>query len=211
MSNTQNDSRREYVRKLKDLSLDDPEFDTKFNQINKSFDISRSSSNHRDNVDNLHSRHNHMRDLSLPFDLNPFRSLSRVHNHLYNMMNKRFIQDINDDSRDDNIFYNKGEFDEKKLDNLDLNTYQNTDNNTNNLYKKPNYYKYVSSMTTYDNNGIRKAKSISRTEKYDGQHKTVKQVSKFQDGDKYIEEYLNPDGTTRRIEKKINNTNMIEN
>ena len=36
-----------------------------------------------------------------------------------------------------------------------------------------NYYKYVSSMTTYDNNGIRKAKSISRTEKFDGKNKTV--------------------------------------
>ena len=58
--------------------------------------------------------------------------------------------------------------------------------------------------------GVRKAKSISRTEKYDGKEKKIKQVSKFQDGDKYVEEYLNPDGTTRRIEKKIDNNRMIE-
>ena len=97
MSNTQNDLRRKYVKELKELNLDDPEFDLKFGKINESFNSSQ----------------------------------------------------------------------------------------------------------TRSNNGIRKAKSISRTEKYDGKQKSVKQVSKFQDGDKYVEEYLNPDGTTHRIEKKI--------
>lgn len=261
MSNTQNDLRREYVKKLKELNLDDPDFDVKFGQINESLNPSQSRSNNRDNVDNLeeqkyqsprqghghqqrqrqqHNRHNDHQyynpmNIVTSFDRffdNPFNSLSRVHNRLYNMMNKHFTDNLtlydkdkdkdkdkdndndnvneNDSDKDnDELFFNKGEFDEKKLDNLDVNTYQNTDKSSNS--PKPNYYKYISSMTTYDNNGIRKAKSISRTEKYDGKHKSVKQVSKFQDGDKYVEEHLNPDGTTRRIEKKIDNdTRMIQ-
>lgn len=224
MSNTQYDSKREYVRKIKDLNLDDPEFDKKFSQINKSFRSMRSRSFHRDNIDNLEREDSHNifeRDLFTPFDLNPFRSLSHVHNNIYNIMNKRFLRDIKYDDND-NLFFSNGEFDENKLDELDLNTQQNTtnqsihddtDKNTysDKEYNRPKYYKYVSSMTTYDTNGTRKAKSISRTEKFDGKNKTVKQVSKFQDGDKYVEEYLNPDGTTRRIEKKINNNYILDN
>jgi hypothetical protein len=161
------------------------------------------------------------------FTINPFNSLSRIHNNLYRLMNTKFLKthiDIDSDSDlDDDIFFRKGEFDERKLDELDVNTYNEPKPETkteqpiktridvdkhepHEPHEPHKYYKYVSSMTTYDNNGVRKAKSISRTEKYDGKHKSVKQVSKFQDGDKYVEEHLNPDGTTKRIEKKINTT-----
>ena len=241
MSDTQNDSRREYVKQLKELNLDDPEFEIKFNQINKSFNSSHTDSKHRDNIDmqtktqsqsqsqshsqSEHRKHSHHHNINDPFNmldvfnmnpfhLNPFNSLSRIHNNLYRMMNSKMLNSDFDSDEDDDIFFKKGEFDEKKLDDLDVNTYNETatKSNTNikqNINEPQKYYKYVSSMTTYDNNGVRKAKSISRTEKYDGKHKSVKQVSKFQDGDKYVEEYLNPDGTTKRIEKKIEN-NMIE-
>lgn len=138
------------------------------------------------------------------FIISPFRSLSRMHNNLYKMMN------INNFFDDKDLFFDKDEFNENKLDKLDVNTYDDRTDRTDRKKNPQSYYKYVSSMTTYDNNGVRKAKSISRTEKYDGKEKKIKQVSKFQDGDKYVEEYLNPDGTTRRIEKKIDNNRMIE-
>lgn len=272
MSYTQNETRREYVKQLKDLNLDDPEFDIKFNQINQSFNTSQSESMQRDNNDmqkqtNTQINYDEKKNIDIDkklkqkstnhnpfnmlevldgsdfFDVNPFHSLSRIHNNLYRMMNyrtnhrsshrsnhgKNHVTNYRmfDSSRDldpnNDLFFEKGEFDEKKLDNLDINTYNETDMksytnndlndlndlNTQNINEPQKYYKYVSSMTTYDNNGVRKAKSISRTEKYDGKNKSVKQVSKFQDGDTYVEEYLNPDGTTRRIEKKIKN-NMLE-
>ena len=203
MSATQSDSRREYVRKLKELDLNDPEFENKFNNINKTYnsnsEVSTTRSDHR-----AYAQHHLVDD----FMLSPFRSLSRMHNNLYKMMNiNNFFNDFND-------FINDDEFNEAKLDKLDINTYDDASVSENSVKKdkdKPqSYYKYVSSMTTYDNNGVRKAKSIARTEKYDGKEKKVKQVSKFQDGDKYVEEYLNPDGTTRRIEKKIDSTKMLE-
>lgn len=199
MSATQNESRREYVRKLQQLDVNASDFEEKFNQIHNAYlpsdsVVPRVRHGHRANA-RYHDNYNNFND----FFASPFRSLSRMHNHLYKMMN------INNFFNDDEIFLKSDEFNIDKLDNLDVAT-DKTDNNKSNN----GYYKYVSSMTTYDNNGIRKAKSISRTEKYDGKHKSVKQVSKFQDGDKYIEEHLNPDGTTRRIEKKIDNQKMIE-
>ena len=51
MSNTQNDSRREYVRQLRELKLDDPEFETKFNIINQFYNESHSDSEHRAKID----------------------------------------------------------------------------------------------------------------------------------------------------------------
>jgi hypothetical protein len=37
MTSTPNDSRHEYVRKLKELNLNDSDFENKFNNINKTF------------------------------------------------------------------------------------------------------------------------------------------------------------------------------
>lgn len=71
------------------------------------------------------------------------------------------------------------------------------------LTDKESYYKHVSSFTTFNDKGEKHAKSISRIEKNNGKHKKISQVTKIQDGDKYIEEHLNPDGTTRRIQKII--------
>lgn len=223
MSNStpQNDLRREYVKKIKNLDLSDPDFENKFNQINHDYNSSHSQSNHRVNVDKQVSRI-YCDDYSDYFSFDPFGSLSRIHNRLYKLMKFKpffFDNDIETETKsqynnNDDIFFKSGEFDEKKLDNLNVNTQTNTQNTETQHNTKPqnkhSYYKYVSSMTTYDNNGIRKAKSISRTEKYDGKNKHVKQISKFQDGDKYVEERLNPDGTTSRIEKKIDNNYMLE-
>lgn len=194
---TYNVSNRDYVAKLKELDLDDPNFEEKFNQINKSYSSkthSYSSKTHLEHHDILR----HRIDPFYSFFGNPFRELTQMHDTINNMMNK---------FKNQNIFIKDGEFDEDKLDKLNLNTEINTDNITdNNTDKKQerSYYKYVSSMTTYDNNGIRKAKSISRSEKYDGKNKKVTQVSRYQDGDKYVEEYLQPDGSIKKIEKTVN-------
>jgi len=200
MSATQNGSRRDYVKKLQELDINASDFDNKFDEINQQFnrnsEVSHKSYGHRVNANDYKP----MDD----FIISPFRSLSRMHNNLYKMMN------INNFFDDKNLFFDKDEFNENKLDKLDVNTYDDRTDRINKEEKPQSYYKYVSSMTTYDNNGIRKAKSISRTEKYDGKEKKIKQVSKFQDGDKYVEEYLNPDGTIKRVEKKLDNHRMIE-
>lgn len=154
---TQNVSKRDYVAKLKELDLDDPNFDEKFNHINNSYS-SKTHLEHRVPYNDLFG--------------DPFRELTQIHNTINNMMNR---------------FKNK----------FDI-------NNENEQGKERSYYKYVSSMTTYDNNGVRKAKSISRSEKYDGKTKKVTQVSRYQDGDKYVEEYLQPDGSVKKIEKTVN-------
>jgi hypothetical protein len=38
--------------------------------------------------------------------------------------------------------------------------------------------------------------------------KRITQISKYQDGNKYVEEYLNPDGTIKRIEKTISDNQL---
>lgn len=200
MSATQNESKRDYVRKLQELDINASDFDNKFDEINQQFnrnlEVSHKSYGRRVYANDYNSIDD--------FIISPFRSLSRMHNNLYKMMN------INNFFDDKDLFFDKDEFNENKLDKLDVNTYDDRTDRKDKEENPKSYYKYVSSMTTYDNNGVRKAKSISRTEKYDGKEKKIKQVSKFQDGDKYVEEYLNPDGTTRRIEKKIDNNRMIE-
>lgn len=58
---------------------------------------------------------------------------------------------INNFFDDKDLFFDKDEFNENKLDKLDVNTY---DNRTDREENPKSYYKYVSSMTTYDNNGV---------------------------------------------------------
>jgi len=193
MSTQRDVTKRDYVAKLKQLDLDDPNFEEKFNQINRSY-LPKTHSEH----------HNFKLNRSDPFSHffgNPFRELSHIHDRINKMMYNNFKNFY-----DDNLFIKDGEFDENKLDKLDVNTEQNTEQNNNGR----SYYKYVSSMTTYDNDGNRKSKSISRSEKYDGKNKKVTQVSRYQDGNKYVEEYLQPDGTIKKIEKTVNNMNSLE-
>ena len=81
------------------------------------------------------------------FIISPFRSLSRMHNNLYKMMN------INNFFDNKDLFFDKDEFNENKLDKLDVNTYDDRTDRKDREENPKSYYKYVSSMTTYDNNG----------------------------------------------------------
>ena len=103
-----------------------------------------------------------------------------------------------------NNFYNNRLMSFSKLHDKINNTIKQT--KFDNLHDDDNmnsYYKYVSSFTTFDDKGQRQAKSISRVEKTKNNKKTVSQITKIQNGDVYIEEHLNPDGTTKKIEKKL--------
>jgi hypothetical protein len=199
--------KRDYVAKIKELDLDDPNFENKFNQINRSY-LSNTHYEHRNKIKPYYSIFgNHFRELSNIHD--------RINKMMYSNFNDFYNNDFDNNLFDNNLFIKDGEFDTNKLDELNINTEQdintehntNTEQNTNTDHNKQNksYYKYVSSMTTYDLDGNRKSKSISRSEKYDGKNKKITQISKIQDGNKYIEEYLQPDGTIKRVEKTINN------
>jgi len=205
MSTSQNDRKRDYVNKLRELDPNDPEFDIKFNHLEQAYKSTNSlKSNHRDRVRYSNPFHEIVNNFMFrsPFD-DFYNPLSRMHDRINNMMYSTFDRH--------NMFLEDDEFDEGKLDDLvisdapPVNTEREELNNQQQLnnHQDNTYYKYVSSMTTYDNNGVRKAKSISRTEKYNGKDRKVTQVSRFQDGNKYVEEFLNPDGTVKRIEKTV--------
>jgi len=173
-------TKKDYVAKLKELELDDPNFEEKFNKINRSY------------FSKTHQEHDilrlNMNDTFSQFFRNPFKELTRVSDKINKIM------------YNDNLFIKNGEFDENKLDSVGVNTEQDR--------KGRSYYKYASSMTSYGNDGIRKSKSISRSETYDGKNKKVTQISRYQDGNKYVEEYLRPDGTIKKIEKRLNGNSL---
>lgn len=68
------------------------------------------------------------------------------------------------------------------------------------------YYKYNTNFTSYDNNGLKQSKSVSRIEKIRDNNRYISQVTRTQDGNKIIEEKLNPDGTITRTEKTLNHS-----
>jgi hypothetical protein len=179
---TQRDLDRHFVRKMKELDTQDADFSSKFDDIYNDYHTKRSV-NARDNAGEKYSLQKYTLTnlFDSPFDFifkSPLLSFSRLHDQINN-----FMTETRSDTKFDNTTLTK------KPENLGE--------------KEKSYYKYVSSFTTFDNTGKRQAKSISRVEKSDGTNRRITQITKTQDGNKYIEEHLNPNGTTKRIEKTL--------
>ena len=79
-----------------------------------------------------------------------------------------------------------------------------TDTNENN-----SYVKYMSSMTSYDNNGQRKSKSISGVEKFKDGKRTVHKKMTTQDKNGTTIEEIYPDGT-KKVTTKTNDNRLTD-
>jgi hypothetical protein len=181
---TQPDINRTFVSKIKDLDPSDSEFSSRFEDIYKDYETSRSISR-RANAGIKHELEKYKFESAFEsvfdnFFINPLMSFSNLHDRINNMITQSTTQ----------------------IGNFDSNTFT-TKTDKPKTVDKESYYKYVSSFTTFNDKGERHSKSISRVEKNNGKHKKISQITKIQDGDKYIEEHLNPDGTTKRIEKTL--------
>jgi DnaJ-class molecular chaperone len=182
--------KKAYLQRLKELNENDSNFDNKLDRLSQAYKyLTR----------------------KLDLEVKPITLNSLFNKNLFRTPFMRNNFDTFNTSNTSNTFNTLNTSNTFNTSNT-LNTFNtsNTSNipNASNTFNTSNtplsYFKYNTNFTSYDNNGVKQSKSASRIEKIIDNNRYVSQVTRTQDGNKIIEEKLNPDGTVTRTEKTLN-------
>ena len=172
--------KRAYLQRLKEVNENDPNFENKLDRLSRAYKylVRRLDSGERGNKVE---------------EVKPITLKSLFENSFENSFGNSFL---------DSFFKVPSPFKSTGFDSFNKSF---DDLETSESSEIPlSYYKYNTNFTSYDNNGLKQSKSVSRIEKIRDNNRYVSQVTRTQDGNKIVEEKLNPDGTITRTEKTFN-------
>ena len=176
------DVKKAFVQKLKQLDENDPDFENKLETLQTDY-LNRQKTSTQTERNGVQSEHDVFSNTFLENFFSPHTSLLEDYSpfHSFRRINNAI---------DSMMQRSRSMFDKQP-------TLFNTHNDG-------SYYKYNSSFTTFNDKGEREEKTLSRVEKVRGNQRYVSQVSRTQQGNKIIEERINPDGTVTKTEKLLN-------